>query len=84
MSVLVSVIITDLNCGLIVLRRLALNRKEICKRKLTDTSSSDDLAYWLSKTPEERIEAVEFLRRQRHGSSARLQKVIRVFKRQSS
>lgn len=25
---------------------------------------AEDLAYWLLKTPEERIEAVEFLRRQ--------------------
>jgi len=38
----------------------------------------DDLKYWLSKSPEERIEAVDYLRRQYHGSSARLQRVARV------
>jgi hypothetical protein len=31
-------------------------------------SVKEDLAYWLSKTPEERIEAVELLRKQLHGS----------------
>jgi hypothetical protein len=46
-----------------------------------DSSIRDDLAYWLSKTPEERISAIEFLRRQYHGSSARLQRVARVIQR---
>jgi hypothetical protein len=40
-----------------------------------DSSIIDDLAFWLCKTPEERISAIEFLRRQYHGSSARLQRV---------
>jgi hypothetical protein len=31
-----------------------------------------NLAYWLSKDPEERISAVELLRRQRNGNSTRL------------
>ena len=43
-----------------------------------DSSIREDLAYWLSKTPRERIAAIEFLRRQYHGSSARLQKSARV------
>jgi len=38
----------------------------------------EDLAYWLRKTPEERVEAVEYLRRQLHVSSKRLQKNTRV------
>jgi hypothetical protein len=38
----------------------------------------ENLAYWLSKTPEERVSAVEHLRRQLHGSSARLQRSARV------
>ena len=38
----------------------------------------DDLKYWLSKSPQERIAAVEYLRRQSHGSTARLQRVVRV------
>ena len=41
----------------------------------------DDLKYWLSKTPEERVEAVDYLRRQFHGSSERLQRVARVIQR---
>lgn len=41
----------------------------------------DDLKYWLSKSPQERIAAVEYLRRQFHGSSARLQRVARVIQR---
>ncbi len=41
----------------------------------------DDLKYWLSKPSRERIAAVEYLRRQFHGSSARLQRVARVVQR---
>jgi hypothetical protein len=44
----------------------------------TEISKKDDLAYWLGKTPQERIAAIEFLRRQHHGSSARLQRTARV------
>ena len=43
-----------------------------------DSSIKEDLAYWLSKTPQERIAAIEFLRRQYHGSSERLQRSARV------
>ena len=41
----------------------------------------EDLKYWLSKSPAERVEAVDFLRRQAHGSSTRLQRVARVIER---
>jgi hypothetical protein len=43
-----------------------------------DSTIKEDLAYWLSKTPQERVAAIEFLRRQHHGSSARLQRSARV------
>lgn len=43
-----------------------------------DSSIKEDLAYWLSKTPQERIAAIELLRRQHHGSSERLQRSARV------
>jgi hypothetical protein len=43
-----------------------------------DLSIKEDLSFWLSKTPQERIAAIEFLRRQTHGSSARLQRSARV------
>jgi len=41
----------------------------------------ENLAYWLSRSPEERIAAVEHLWRQAHGSEVRLQRVARVIKR---
>ena len=44
----------------------------------------DDLEFWLSKTPEERIAAVEYLRKQYHGSSARLQISVRVIQQTQS
>jgi hypothetical protein len=43
-----------------------------------DSSIKEDLAYWLNKTPKERISAIEILRRQHHGSSGRLQRSARV------
>jgi len=42
---------------------------------------SDDLKYWLSKSPEERVETVDWLRKQFHGNSERLQRVVRVIQR---
>jgi hypothetical protein len=42
------------------------------------SSVKEDLAFWLAKEPKDRIAAVEFYRRQHHGSSARLQKAARV------
>lgn len=43
-----------------------------------------NLEDWLSKTPEERVAAVEQLRRQYHGSSARLQRTARVVQRSAN
>lgn len=53
-------------------------RKTVTKRRIQQPSSQQDLAYWLSKTPEERVAAVDYLRQQYYGSTARLQKVARV------
>ena len=47
-----------------------------------DDSIKDDLKYWLGKDPNERISAVEILRRQFHGNSDRLQRVARVTQHQ--
>jgi hypothetical protein len=52
----------------------------VAKRKLDESSAKEDLAYWLSRTPEERVSAVEFLRRQYHGNTARLQRSARIVK----
>jgi hypothetical protein len=45
---------------------------------------SDDKEYWLSKTPEERLEAVEIMRRIVYGDEAakRLQRVLEIAQRQ--
>ncbi len=56
-------------------------KKVVTKRKLEDSSQLDDLVYWLNRPPEERISAVEILRRQYYGSSERLQRVSRVVER---
>ena len=44
----------------------------------------DDLRYWLGKSPEERVATVDYLRRQYHGSTGRLQRVARVVQRTRS
>ena len=46
-------------------------------------NSSNDRAYWLSKTPEERLAALETLRQQYvrlNGIQPRLQRVCRIIK----
>jgi len=56
-------------------------RKVVNKRDLRNFSSiKEDLSYWLSKTPEERVAAVDYLRKQYHGSTERLQRSARVIK----
>ena len=57
-------------------------QKVVTKRNLYDSSSiKEDLAFWLKKTHEERVAAVDYLRRQYHGSTARLQRSARVIQR---
>ncbi len=57
-------------------------QKVVRKYDLNEYSEvRENLKYWLSRTPEERITAAEFLRRQVHGSTARLQRVVRVIQR---
>ena len=43
-----------------------------------------NLEYWLSRSPEERMAAVDFLRDQINGTKRRLQRVGRVIQRQRS
>jgi hypothetical protein len=50
-------------------------------RSLDSNTRREDLAYWLSRPPAERVAAVEYLRRQFHGSAARLQRTARVTQR---
>jgi len=64
------------------LSRGATIKKVVRKGKLGDFSEvKENLAYWLSKTPEERVAAVEQLRIQRHGTLPRLKRVARVIDR---
>ena len=54
-------------------------KKVVTKRRLDDYSAiKADYRYWMSKTAEERVEAVELLKRQYHGDSVRLQRASRV------
>ena len=60
-------------------------KKVVKKANLNSFSEiKEDLAYWLTKTPEERIAAVDYLRSLDSGTTARLQRTIRVIKRQQS
>ena len=56
--------------------------KVIRKKDLNDREQiREDLHYWLSKSSKERVAAVEYLRRQYHGGTGRLQRVARVIQR---
>ena len=60
-------------------------KKVVRKRSLRDASSlKNDLAYWLSKPPEERVATVDYLRRQYYGSTTRLQRSAKVIQRPQS
>jgi len=56
-------------------------KKVVKKRNLKENSQHEDLAFWLNQTPDERVSAVEILRRQYYGSSERLQRISRVVER---
>lgn len=56
--------------------------KVVRKWKLNDPDAvRDDVAYWMSKSPAERIAAVNFLREQYYGPSIRFQSVACVVQR---
>lgn len=60
-------------------------QKVIRKHQLSNFSAiKEDLISWLSKTPEERIATVDYLRKQIHGSIERLQRSARFIKRSPS
>ena len=57
-------------------------KKVVCKGSLEELRSArQDLSYWLSRPAEERVAAVDHLRRQRHGNRERLRGVARVVQR---
>jgi hypothetical protein len=58
--------------------------KVVTKTGLKESSDpARELAYWLGKSPEDRVSAVEYLRRQFYGSTDRLQRTARVIQRSS-
>jgi len=57
-------------------------QKIVKKHRMQEqTTTQDDVAYWLSKTPEERVATVDYLRTQYYGNTTRLQRVARVVQR---
>jgi hypothetical protein len=57
-------------------------KKYVRKMELNDPQADKrDLSYWLSRSPEERIAAVDYLRKQYYGSTERLQRIARVVQR---
>ena len=48
--------------------------KVINIKKLSADNNNEDLVYWMSKSPHERIEAVEYLRSMYYGDTARRSK----------
>lgn len=60
----------------------AMIRKVIKIKNINDKDLiSDDLRYWMSKSSEERVSTVDYLRKQLHGNTGRLQRVVRVVQR---
>lgn len=57
-------------------------QKIVTKLSLNDAAlRNDDLTFWLGKSPEERVAAIDYLRRQYHGTTKRLQRSARVIER---
>ena len=57
-------------------------RKTVQKQRLDDYSEiKQNLQYWLSRPPQERLAAVDALRREFYGDSQRLQRTARVISR---
>ena len=58
-----------------------MTEKLVKQRKLKKlTKAEKNLAYWLTKTPEERVAEIERLRKQRYGDSVKLERVVRIRK----
>ena len=56
-----------------------MNRKIVHMHQMDEYDEvRDNLQYWLSRPPEERLAAVDKLRRELYGHSQRLQRVARV------
>jgi hypothetical protein len=59
--------------------RIEINKKVLCVGKLHD--KGEERAYWRSKTPQERLQAIQIMREVLYGedaSSGRLQRVLEI------
>ena len=57
-------------------------RKTISKHRMDNFSEiQHNLQYWLSRPPEERLAAVDYLRNQLYGDTERLQRIARIVQR---
>lgn len=64
---------------------IAVMIKKVVKKTHLKNSlqGNQDLAFWLSKPPQERVAAVDHLRFQIYGNSIRLQRSVRVIQQTS-
>jgi hypothetical protein len=65
-------------------KNLKVDRSTISAASLAD--GTDEKAYWLARTPQERLKQVEILRRINYGpkATARLQRVLEITERERS
>jgi len=60
-------------------------RKTVKKQDIDNFSEiRQNLEYWLSRPPEERLAAVDALRREYYGDTHRLQRVARIVQQEQS
>jgi len=64
---------------------MIMDRKTVQKHDMDNYSEiRQNLEYWLSRPPEERLAAVDTLRREYYGDSQRLQRVVRIVQQTQS
>jgi hypothetical protein len=51
-------------------------------KSVSKKSPAEDVVYWMSKSPQERFSAIEFLRSQWYETPPRLQRVFRIVQRE--
>lgn len=63
---------------------LTIDKSALSVRHSFDDLDEDDKRFWLSKTPQERLQHIEHLRRVNYGdrATARLQRVLEVTQRE--
>ncbi len=67
--------------GLLLKMEVMIRRTAHKHRQDADFEIKQNLEYWLSRPPRERLAAVDLLRRQMYGDTGRIQKVVRIVHR---